>query len=236
MNNLESNEDGTIGDDLRARQVGALSHHLNKLAESEKATLARKLHDDLGACLTVASLDISVVAEKLKQTEPDLAARLQRAIARIKEAVALKRELVEQLRPSMLDSLGLFACLTEHALEFKRRSGLAVTTDICQDFDNVDADSAIGIFRIAQESLRNVELHAHASRVRISLQPKDAGACLVVEDDGVGIAADAMMRPACGGLIGMRERMSLHGGSLTVRQRLQGNGTVIEAWFPRLDR
>jgi signal transduction histidine kinase len=217
---------------LRARQLAALSHHLIQLAEIEKATLARQLHDEFGACLTVIALDILIVAEKIKHTEPDLALRLQRAIARINEAVVLKRRLVEELRPSMLDSLGLSACLTEHMLEFEKRTGLHVTTDICPDFDNIDADNAIAVFRIAQESLRNVEKHAAASRLWISLQPKDGGACLLIEDNGIGIASDVMMAPKSHGLSGMRERMILHGGKLNVGRGHQGNGTTVEAWFP----
>jgi signal transduction histidine kinase len=231
MGKSESNESPDAMADAQAAQLAALSRHLIQLAEVEKATLARQLHDELGACLTVISLDISIVAEKLKQTEPDLAARLQRAMGRIKEAVALKRRIVEELRPSMLDSLGLSSCLSEHVLEFEKRTGLPVTTDFCHDFDTLDSDRAIGIFRIAEESLRNIERHAGASRIWMSLQAEDGCACLSIEDDGVGIASDLMLKAESCGLIGMRERMVLHGGRLSVQRRDQG-GTTVRAWLP----
>jgi signal transduction histidine kinase len=212
-------------------ELAALSRHLIARGESEKAALARRLHDELGACLTVVSLDISVVAEKLKDSEPELAARLQRALARVKEAVAVKRGIVEELRPGMLDTLGLSVCLAEHALEFRRRTGLEVETDIAEDVVGSGHDAAIGIFRIAQEALVNAERHARASRIRLSLQSKDGGACLLVEDDGAGIAPLAMQAKDGHGLALMREHAALHGGSLRVRRREEG-GTAVEAWFP----
>jgi len=232
MENLEPNENLETAAGLRARQLAALSHHLIKLAETEKAALARRLHDDLGGCLTVISLDLLVVAEHLRQTEPDLALRLQRAIAAIKDAVTLKRHIIDALRPSMLDSLGLSACLTDHALEFQKRTGIQITTDICNDFDSIHADSAIDIFRIAEESFLNVERHADARRIWISLQPRDGGARLLIEDDGVGIASEVMNMPESRGMIGMRERMALNGGSLKIFQRHHGSGTAVEALFP----
>ncbi len=233
MENPESNEDVEFAAASRARQLAALSHHLIKLAEAEKAALARRLHDELGACLTVVALDVSVVAEKIKETEPDLALRLQRAIARVKEAVTLKRHIVEALRPSMLDSLGLSACLGEHALDFTKRTGLPVATDICREFDGLDSALAMDIFRIAQESLRNIERHAGANRAWLFLQPQDGGACLRVEDDGAGIEPGPMLSTESLGLIGMRERVALHGGRLEVRRRHPESGTIVEAWFPR---
>ncbi|HEY8025886.1 MAG TPA: ATP-binding protein [Burkholderiaceae bacterium] len=232
MENLEPSVAPKDAVDSRTRQLAALSHHLIKHAEAEKAALARQLHQELGAALTVISLDISVVAEKLKHSEPELAARLQRAIAAIKTAVALKRTIVDELRPSMLETFGLSACLTEHLLDFSNRTGLKVTTDICQDFDDIESDRAISIFRIAQESLLNIERHAAASRVWLSLEPQDGGALLQIADNGVGIAAEIATAQESCGLIGMRERVALHGGRFKLGRWHDGSGTVVEAHFP----
>ena len=232
MENLESNDGKAVDVGLRANQLAALSHHLLELAEAEKASLARELHDELGACLTVISLDISIVAEKLRQTEPELVTKLDRAITRIKEAVALKRRLIEGLRPSMLDSLGLSACLTEHALEFERRTGLPVITEFSQKFDNMDANAAICLYRIAEESLLNIEKHAGARHVWMTLQEHNGGAHLLIEDDGVGIASDAAAAPESVGLISMRERMIARNGTFAAHRRHAGSGTTVEAWLP----
>jgi len=219
--------------DTRTEQLAALAHRLIQRKETENAALARKLHDELGACFTVASMEISVVAEKLKHSEPELAARLQRTLIRIKEAVGLKRDIVDALRPPMLDHLGLGACLDELALEFARRTGVVATADIAPNADAIGTDGAISLFRIAQESLHNIERHARARRVAISLVREEDGVRMSVEDDGVGITSRAMADAQSLGLCGMRERMALHGGKLTVRARQHGSGTVIEAWYPR---
>ena len=173
------------------------------VAEEEKGKLARELHDELGANLTVITMDIAVVADKLRQSNPELADRLQRAIGTIKETVNLKRRIIENLRPSMLDNMGLSTALREHAQEFGKITGLRVHTDICEDFDSINPSSAIALFRIAQEALTNVAKYARASHVWVSLQAKDNGLSLQIVDDGIGIAPDALNKPKSHGLSGM---------------------------------
>ena len=132
----------------REKHLAALVHHLLRTEESEKAALARHLHDELGALLTVAALDVAAAAHKLKQSEPETAARLQRALDKIKQAAAFKRDVVEGLRPSMLDGLGLAACLEHHVLEFGRRTGSQVRTDIRRDCDGLGPEAAIALFQL----------------------------------------------------------------------------------------
>ena len=218
---------------VRTEQLSVLSRHLINVAEEEKAKLARELHDELGSNLTVITMDIAVVADKLRQSNPELAKRLQRAIGTIKETVNLKRRIIENLRPSMLDNMGLSTALAEHAKEFGKITGLRVHTDICEDFDSINPASAIALFRIAQEALTNVAKYAHASQVWVSLQAKGDGLCLQIVDDGVGIAPDALNKPKSHGLSGMRERILLLGGVLTIRRVMNGGGgTCIEASLP----
>jgi signal transduction histidine kinase len=215
----------------REGQLAALAQHLLLSAENEKAQLARELHSELGAFLTVASLDVSMVLHKLKQSEPELAVRLQRVLGKIKEAAAFKRQIVESLRPSMLDGLGLPACLSQHAAEFGKRTGLHVTTDL-PDVIDLSPDHAIAMFRIAQQALDNVEQHAHASEVNLSLREQDSGLVLLIADDGTGLPHDVLASTASLGLIGMRERAALFGGRLTLHRRDEG-GTAVEAWLPQ---
>ena len=218
----------------RTEQLSVLSRHLINVAEEEKAKLARELHDELGANLTVITMDIAVVADKLTRSNPELADRLQRAIGTIKETVNLKRRIIENLRPSMLDNMGLSTALREHAQEFGTITGLRMHTDICEDFDSVNPASAIALFRIAQEALTNVAKYAHASQVWVSLQAKGDGLSLRIVDDGVGIAPDALSKPKSHGLSGMRERILLLGGGLTIRRLANGSGgTSVEASLPR---
>jgi len=217
----------------RTEQLSVLSRHLINVAEEEKAKLARELHDELGSKLTVITMDIAVVADKLKQSNPELASRLQRAISTLKETVNLKRRLIENLRPSMLDNMGLSTALREHAQEFGKISGLRVQDNICEEFDEINSASAIALFRIAQEALTNAAKYAQATQVWVSLQGKGDGLSLQVVDDGIGIAPDALNKPKSHGLSGMRERILLLGGGLTVRQVMNGHGgTSVEAYLP----
>ena len=217
----------------RTEQLSVLSRHLINVAEEEKARLARELHDELGANLTVITMDIAVVADKLTHSNPELANRLQRAISTIKATVNLKRRIIENLRPSMLDNMGLSTALREHAQEFEKISGLRVNTNICEDFDSVNPACAIALFRIAQEALTNVAKYAQAKQVWVSLQAKGDGLSLQIVDDGIGIAPDALNKPKSHGLSGMRERILLLGGGLTVRRVLNGRGgTSVEAYLP----
>ncbi|HCN88743.1 MAG TPA: histidine kinase, partial [Oxalobacteraceae bacterium] len=217
----------------RTEQLSVLSRHLINVAEEEKAKLARELHDELGSKLTVITMDIAVVADKLTQSNPELASRLQRAISTLKETVNLKRRLIENLRPSMLDNMGLSTALREHAQEFGKISGLRVQDNICEKFDEINSASAIALFRIAQEALTNAAKYAQATQVWVSLQGKGDGLSLQVVDDGIGIAPDALNKPKSHGLSGMRERILLLGGGLTARQAMNGHGgTSVEAYLP----
>ncbi|HCE10779.1 MAG TPA: histidine kinase [Oxalobacteraceae bacterium] len=217
----------------RTEQLSVLSRHLINVAEEEKAKLARELHDELGSNLTVIAMDIAVVADKLTQFNPELASRLRRAISTLKETVNLKRRLIENLRPSMLDNMGLSTALREHAQEFGKISGLRVHANICEEFDEINSAPAIALFRIAQEALTNAAKYAQATQVWVSLQAKGDGLSLQVVDDGIGIAPDALNKPKSHGLSGMRERILLLGGGLTVRQVMNGHGgTSVEAYLP----
>ncbi|HTD02195.1 histidine kinase, partial [Undibacterium sp.] len=216
----------------RTEQLSVLSRHLLKVSEEEKAKLARELHDEMGASMTAISMDLSMVTEKLKKTEPALATQLLRAKQALLETVDLKRRIIENLRPSMLDNLGLTASIQNHCEETTRLAGLMYEVDISEDFDNIDPAWAIALFRITQESLNNVIKYAKASRVKITLKRQATGLWLQILDDGIGIPNDALKKPKSHGLLGMRERALLLGGSFTVKPGVANRGTAIEAFLP----
>lgn len=215
----------------RTEQLSILSRHLINVAEQEKAKLARELHDELGSNLTVLAMDISMVTEKVREIQPEVAERLQRAIITIKTTIGLKRRIIENLRPSILDTMGLAASLTEQASEFEKISNLKVNTDISEDFDTIDPSVAIALFRITQEALTNIAKYAQATQVWISLQAAGQGLRLLIADDGIGITAEALKKTKSHGVIGMRERMLLLGGDLTVTPAAKGRGTVVDAYL-----
>jgi signal transduction histidine kinase len=216
----------------RTEQLSVLSRHLISVSEEEKARLARELHDEMGANLTAIGMVLSTVGEQLKDSHPEHAAALGRARATLVETVQLKRRIVEDLRPSLLDNMGLAAALQSYCEEFARATRLD-----CEALVDVDADSAgpmqaIALFRIAQEALNNVAKYAQARHVIVHLAREGEGLALEVSDNGVGIPPDAMRRPKSHGLLGMRERALLLGGTLRVERGVNGVGTCVQAWVP----
>ena len=218
--------------DKRTEQLSVLSRHLISVNEVEKARLARELHDELGAHLTSISMDLGAVTQQLAQSHPELAAQLRHAKATLLETVELKRRIVEDLRPSLLDNLGLCAAIESYCEDFARMSSVRCDTDVAIHIDNREATLTIALFRIVQESLTNILKYAKAGTVSVSLKRNETGLVLRVIDDGIGITEDALQKPMSHGLLGMRERALLLGGSLTVKPGPQGKGTCVEALIP----
>jgi signal transduction histidine kinase len=216
----------------RTEQLSVLSRHLISVSEEEKARLARELHDEMGANLTAIGMVLSSVGEQLRDAHPEHAAALGRARATLLETVQLKRRIVEDLRPSLLDNMGLAAALQSYCEDFGRATRLDCEALVDADADRAGPMQAIALFRIAQEALNNVAKYAQARHVIVHLARDGEGLALEVSDDGVGIPPDAMRRPKSHGLLGMRERAALLGGTLKVERGVNGVGTSVQAWVP----
>lgn len=150
----------------------------------------------------------------------------------MQETVELKRRIIEDLRPSMLDNLGLVASIRSHCEKVMRVPGLVFEEDIPEEIADINPEWAIALFRIVQEALNNVIKYAKASHVKISLKRQISGLWLQILDDGIGIQADAMDKPKSHGLLGMRERVLLLGGIFTAKRATAGSGTAIEVFLP----
>lgn len=223
---------------LRTEQLSVLSRHLIRVAEEEKSRLARELHDEMGANLTAISIDLSTVTEQLKGTQPQLAGMLERARATLLDTVQLKRRIVENLRPSLLDKLGLAAAVQSYCEQFRQLTGIDCDALVDDAVDAVGPMHAIAVFRIVQEALNNVAKYAMASTVIVHLAVEQDRLVLEICDDGIGICADAVLAPRSHGLLGMRERALLLDGSFAVRRGVNDVGTCVEASMPlcRADR
>ncbi|WP_317202391.1 CHASE3 domain-containing protein [Janthinobacterium sp.] len=216
----------------RTEQLSVLSRHLISVSEEEKARLARELHDELGAHLTAISMDLGAVTQQLLKTHPELAAQLRRAKSTLLETVELKRRIVEDLRPSLLDNLGLCAAIESYCEQFSRMTKVKCDTEIEIDIDHSESTLSIALFRIVQESLNNITKYAKAGNVSVTLKKVEIGLTLRIIDDGVGITDAALVKPMSHGLLGMRERALLLGGTLTIRRGRSERGTCIEAVIP----
>ena len=214
----------------RTEELSSLSSYLQTSTEREKARLARDLHDELGGILTSAKIDIAWLEGHSKAADPEVVPRLKRLADVLDEAVDLKRRVVENLRPSLLDHLGLGAALGWHVDETCKKAGLECRVRALADGEAVPGEMAIAIYRLVQEGLTNTIRHASAKQVEVSLERVAGGLRLVVADDGIGISG---FRPEnlSHGLAGMRQRARALGGSFEVRTA-PGQGTRIQAFFP----
>jgi signal transduction histidine kinase len=186
----------------------------------------------MGANLTAIGMHLATVGDHLKITHPEQAATLGRARATLVDTVELKRRIVEDLRPSLLDNLGLAAALQSYCEDFGRTTRVDCEALIEGEVDSVGPMQAIALFRITQESLNNVAKYAKARHVVVHLAREGEAVTLEVSDDGVGIPPDAMRRPKSHGLLGMRERALLLGGTLRVDRGVNGIGTTVHACVP----
>ena len=147
----------------RTAELTELSQHLIRVSEEEKAKLARELHDTLGSNLTAINMDLNWIQRRLPEGSREVRERLQRVLQMLAETVELKHEVIEGLRPSHLDNLGLAFAMRSHCREFTRRTGLPCDVDVHEDFDDLDPAWSIALYRIAQEALTNITKHAQAT-------------------------------------------------------------------------
>jgi signal transduction histidine kinase len=214
----------------RTRELSALSTHLQELTESEKAELARNLHDELGGLLTAAKMDLSWLQSRVSG-EPGVEQRLQQLGNVLDEAMDVKRRVVEDLRPSLLDHFGLPTALRAYVESVCAKSGLLPDIVITAE-DAVPKDIGIGLFRVVQEGLNNVVRHAQARTVRLELAADEQLYCLRLSDDGRGIDLAAPSFAWSHGLTGMRHRVRALGGRFTL-QSVPGRGTTLHVELPR---
>ena len=212
----------------RTATLTELATHLQNVREEERAHLARELHDELGALLTAAKLDLARLRSKLPPQSEDALQRLAHLTTTLNSVIALKRRIIEDLRPSALDNLGLVASLEILVREFCERSGLKAHTDLCTVAPK--GTVPLTIYRLVQEALTNMGKYAQANQVHVTMQMQGEQLEVVVSDDGVGFDP-SNLRIASHGLAGMRHRVEGAGGKLHVESR-PGSGTRISAVIP----
>ena len=212
----------------RTADLTQLARHLQSAREDERSRLARDLHDELGALLTSAKLDVARIKPKLLQVAPDLVPRLSHLTDALNGGIALKRRIIEDLRPSSLSSLGPKAALEILCAEFAQRSGVAMHMDI--DCPTLRPGLDIAVYRMVQEAMTNIGKYAQASTVWVSVNPVDAQLRIEVRDNGVGFDARGVGR-GHHGLLGMRFRIQAEQGTLDIDSS-PGQGTRVTACVP----
>lgn len=210
-------------------QLRNLADRLRRAREEERASIARQIHDEMGQVLTALRLDVSWLEAHIPGGERRLRDKCHTMERLIVATIGQVRSLATELRPAVLDDLGLPAAIEWGTAEFARRSGIACDLHLPDELADVDRDRATDLFRILQEALTNVARHAGARRVEVRLRVRRRREELVlqVNDDGRGITAEEAGDPRSLGLVGMRERALLWNGSVEVRAGRTGGTRVL---------
>lgn len=212
----------------RTEQLTELAQHLETAREDERSSLARDLHDELGALLTSAKLDAARIKSRLGNTAPDAMERLNHLVESLNGGIALKRRIIEDLRPSALTNLGLVTTLEILGREFAERAELQVNCELVPV--KLKPSAELVVYRLVQESITNISKYAEATNVWIKLNTSDGKISVTVRDDGVGFDSKKNPKSAYG-LVGMRFRIEAEGGILSIVSTI-GRGTTIQATLP----
>lgn len=211
-------------------ELTELSHYLQRLQEEEKAKIAREIHDELGGTLAAAKIDLQLLSDKLADDSPHQA-RIARIMLAIDDAVQVERRIIEDLRPTILDSLGIGAALKWQCSQYSKRSGATCQVELQDENLRLSPAYSIAFYRVTQEALTNISKHAQAKNVVVVLQRDGDYWLLRIADDGIGIDMGKRHNPTAHGLLSMRERMRALGGEFSIQGRA-GRGTVIEIRAP----
>ncbi len=213
----------------RTAELSALSSHLQNVAEREKAAIARELHDELGSIMVAATMDVAWLQKRLA-TDDDLTKRWARLRTLLDDGLNLKRRVVETLRPTLLDNMGLVPAVQWICQETCSRAGLKLTEQYPDRVPHLDEDAAIAVFRVIQEALTNIVKHANASEVALSMALNADALKIHIRDNGVGIATRHAAR-ASHGLASMQHRVKSFGGTWRITAPSSG-GTAIDITLP----
>jgi two-component system sensor histidine kinase UhpB len=211
-----------------------LSRHLQVIREKESKGIAREIHDELGQALTALKMDISWLSHKIAEYDGNKDRLLEKMVSMsqlVDKTIQVVQKISAELRPGLLDDLGLVPAIEWLAQEFETRSGIKCKTKLEADDTEISPDCSTAIFRIVQEALTNVARHSQATRVSVRLREKDEKLALTVTDNGVGINRAHILSPESLGIIGMRERLAAFGGELKLKGT-PGRGTTLAIQIP----
>jgi two-component system sensor histidine kinase UhpB len=213
-------------------EIRRLASHLQDVREEERLIISREIHDQLGQQLTVMKMDISWLRKSLASSgEEIIGDKLEELKSMIDETIKTVRKIAGDLRPSMLDDLGLEAAIEWHLKEFEKRTGVAAHYNGLQEELFLPMSFKTGLFRIIQESLTNVTRYAKAKNVFVRLKKESGMVSLTIHDDGVGFDMEKISGKKTFGIVGMRERTAMMRGRYSIHSQ-PGTGTAIKVIVP----
>lgn len=217
-------------DDLKSslEQLHQLTKYIEKVRESERVAIARDLHDDLGQALTAVKIDLGIIKKSISDLE--VVSKIDKVSGLVKDTILTVQRLTSQLRPQIIDDLGLEAAIDWYTKDFANRNGIKVFLDIDSDL-SISSEESLMIFRIMQESLTNISRHSKADRIDIGLLKTGEVVYFTIADNGIGITEAEIKSKDSFGIIGMRERAAALGGTFKIEPGKK-DGTCIQIIFP----
>jgi signal transduction histidine kinase len=215
----------------RTAELRNLYQRLQTVREEERANISRDIHDDLGQLLTALKIDLLWLRGKLPAEEHRLFVKTREMERYFDEAIRTVKRISAELRPVILDDLGLTEAIECYVQDFQKRTGIVCEVEISFDGGTLDLNCSTALFRILQETLTNVCRHAEATKVRLTLSEKGNELVLIVTDNGKGIAEQRLSDPLSLGIIGMRERAFCLDGEVSIGT-LPDGGTSVRVSIP----
>ena len=201
------------------------------MQESERKRLAREIHDEFGQSLTALKIDLAWLHDHLPPRSKNLREKVDSALDLTNETIQMTQRLASQLRPRMLDDLGLAAALEWYVNEWSKRTHIKTKVNLPEEEWELDPSLNTGLYRVCQEALTNVVRHAGASKVEVLLAREGDEVVLTVRDNGRGMDGGKITAPESVGLLGMKERVEQIGGRLEIPSEA-GKGTTVVARVP----
>jgi PAS domain S-box-containing protein len=225
LNLIDITERKWAEDELKSslEQLHLLTQHIEKVREDERVAISRELHDDLGQALTAVKIDLTIIRKNISDSEVVL--KINKVAALVGETIKTVQRITSQLRPEIIDDLGLKAAIEWYTKEFSQRIGVKIFLDI-DSTPTISPKASLVIFRIIQESLTNIARHAKATRVDISLLITDEDIRLRILDNGIGITSSEINSKKSFGIMSMKERAASLGGTFEISSG-NGGGTEI---------
>lgn len=208
-----------------------LAQYQHAMIEEERTRIAREIHDELGQQLTVLKMDLALVRNKIPPDRPMLFERIDSMIRTIDETHGVVERIIQELRPQILDDLGLVPAIEWMCEEFQRRTGMTVALRAVPEEIRVGKATGTALFRIAQEGLTNAARHSGGTGAEVSIRACRRAVYLGIRDDGKGIASEGDRKQGSHGLSGIAERVRMMGGRMRIRRGREG-GTLLGVLLP----
>jgi signal transduction histidine kinase len=212
-------------------QIRSLTEHLQNIREEERTNIAREIHDELGMQLTVLKMDIAWLRKKVDAGNEAVKEKINDILHLLNNTVQSVRRISSELRPGILDELGLAAAIEWHLNDFEKRSGIKTHFNFAEDDQQLPGPVKTNLYRILQESLTNVARHAQAKEVKVDLVRLNGHITLKIKDDGVGFDHENISKKRTLGILGMKERAAMMGGKYEIYSE-PGKGTTISVLIP----